>query len=178
MIVWCIFILMCLFVLLLVLAYIKFASLTKRIKKNWQTLDSLLRYRTQYIAALSLYGGTLPQESHVHLEQLNTVHTHATPSLPLDKRALYEAQISAAFTKILDELSKQNQLKADPAFQKLRDNILHAQAKIQRAQTRYNSSAREFNMISSIIPLNLITAMFEMAPAEYFELPIPSDIKK
>lgn len=177
MVIWCIFILMCLFVLLLVLAYIKFALLIRRIKKNWQTLDSLLKYRTQYMAALSLYGASLQEECRAELEQLNTANNQLKSTLSVGQRALHEAQVSDAFNKILDKLTQQPQLKEDGSFQKLQENIHHAEAKIQRAQKRYNSAAREFNMISSIIPLNLITAMFEMEPFECFEIP-EADIKK
>ena len=170
MVIWCIFILMCLFVLLLVLAYIKFALLTRRINKNWQALDSLLRYRTQFISALSLYGASLQEEAHAYLTQLNTAHENLKTARSVAQRAAEEAQISDAFNKILAKLSQQTELKQDNAFTKLQENIQHAETKIQRAQKRYNNSAQEFNMISSIIPLNLITAMFEMAPFECFEI--------
>ena len=74
--------------------------------------------------------------------------------------------------------AQQPDLQTDPSFLKLQENILHAENKIQRAQKRYNSSALEFNMISSIIPLNIITAMFEMAPFECFEIPTAREATK
>ena len=99
MVIWCVFILMCLFVLLLVLAYVKFALLTRRIKKNWQLLDSLLRYRTQYIAALSLYGASLQEEGRAVLQQLSTAHENLKITRSVPERAQGEACISDAFQK-------------------------------------------------------------------------------
>ena len=55
------------------------------------------------------------------------------------------------------------------SFSRLRDNVIKAEGKVQRSKRKYNSAARDFNTITSIIPLNLIAVIFELSPYEYFD---------
>ena len=55
------------------------------------------------------------------------------------------------------------------SFAQLRENIIKAEGKVQRSKRKYNSAARDFNTVTAVIPLNLIAAVFELSPYEYFD---------
>ena len=64
---------------------------------------------------------------------------------------------------------KHPELKTDEHFLKLQKSIIYAEGKVQSAKKKYNSAARDFNTIATIIPLNFVAKMFEFEPYEYFD---------
>ena len=166
MLVWFLFGAMCLFVLLLGVAYWRFASLNSKTQAAWNKLDQLLKYRAEFIPGASLAAASLPELDREFSYKLSSLSIHGNS---LQERASYEAQITQAFQKLFSALQAHPELSQEEYLTKLCNNIRQTENKIQRAKNKYNSLAHTFNTMAIIIPLNLIVQMFEMEPYEYFD---------
>ena len=71
--------------------------------------------------------------------------------------------------KIFTAVQNNTALQQDPQFIKLQRALILAEHHAERAKRRYNSAVRDFNTLAHTIPLNLLAAMFELAPQEYFD---------
>lgn len=169
MVVWFLFGAMCVLVLIFILAYFKFASLSKQTQKAWQQLDHQLKFRMEFIPSLALSAASLSELDREFAYQLSSFKMPNPQKLSLKERVEHEAKLTHAFQTVFEAASKHPELTNDEHFSKLKDSIVQSEQKIQRAKKKYNSTAHTFNIITTVIPLNLIAKMFEMEPYDYFD---------
>ena len=169
MIVWFIFGAMCMLVVLLIVAYLKFSSLNNQAQKAWQQLDHQLKFRTELIPNVALSAASVTSLDRDFVYHLSALKKPLSPQAPLKDRCAYEAQISQAFEKVFQAATHQADLAQEEHFSKLKHSIQQAEKNILRAKKKYNSTAHTFNLMTSLIPLNLIAYMFEMTPYDYFD---------
>ena len=169
MITWFLFGAMCLGVVFFLAACWKLNRLHTQTKAAFDQLQNHLKNRAEFVHILSLTAGALPQLDPQVLSKLQTLRQTAAHTPVLSQRAEQEQQIAQLFASIFQAAQNNPQLTQNETFVKLKNNILKANQKVQRSTRKYNQSARDFNLVSSIIPLNLIAAIFELSPYAYFE---------
>lgn len=179
MIIWFLFGAMCMLVVLFMLAYWKFTALNKTAKEAWQKLDFNMKNRAELIPSLALSAAAFEELERAFIYELSALKDACKNAATLRERVEKESDITLKFKKVFTAAQKHPELKTDEHFLKLQESIIRAEGKVQRAKKRYNSAARDFNTITSIIPLNLIATMFEMEPYEYFDFdPSLSEVMK
>lgn len=169
MVIWFIFGAMCMLVVLLILAYLKFVALNQAAQAAWQKLDFNMKNRAELIPVLALSAASFSELDRPFIYQLSALKDSCKKAPSLKERVACESEITQKFKKVFTAAMHHPELKKDAHFLKLQQNIIQAEGKVQRAKKKYNSAARDFNTITSIIPLNLIAEMFEFAPYEYFD---------
>ena len=169
MVVWFLFGAMCVLVIVLILAYFKFASLSKQTQKAWQQLDHQLKFRMEFIPSIALSAASLSELDREFVYQLSAFKMPNPQKLTLRERVEHEGKLTRAFQKVFEAAKNHPELATDEHFSKLKDSIMQSEQKIQRAKKKYNSTAHTFNIITTVIPLNLIAKMFEMEPYAYFD---------
>ena len=167
--IWFLFGAMCMLVVLLMLAYLKFVSLNKAAKDAWQKLDFNMKNRAELIPILALSAASFEELDRTFIYCLSSLKDSCRNAPTLKDRVACESEITQKFKKVFTAAMHHPELKNDAHFLKLQQNIIQAEGKVQRAKKKYNSAARDFNTIASIIPLNLIAQMFEFEPYEYFD---------
>ena len=178
MIIWFIFGAMCMLVLLLMLAYLKFVSLNKAAAAAWQKLDFNMKNRAELIPTLALSAASFEELDRTFVYELSALKDSCRNAATLQERVKCESEITQKFKKVFTAAMHHPETKQNEHFSKLRENIIQAECKVQRAKKKYNSAARDFNTITSIIPLNLIAQMFEFEPYEYFDFDTSVDDAK
>lgn len=169
MIIWFLFGAMCMLVILLMLAYLKFVSLNNAAKKAWQKLDFNMKNRAELIPSLALSAAAFSELERPFIYEFSAMKDACKNARTLQERVICENEITRRFKKVFTAAMKHPELKTDKHFLKLQKSIIHAEGKVQRAKKKYNSAARDFNTVAGIIPLNLIAKMFEFEPYEYFD---------
>lgn len=167
--IWFLFGAMCMLVILLMLAYLKFVSLNNAAKEAWQKLDFNMKNRAELIPSLALSAAAFDNLDRAFIYELSALKDSCRNAPTLKERVACESEITQKFKKVFTAAMQHPELKTDAHFVKLQQNIIQAEGKVQRAKKKYNSAARDFNTIASIIPLNLIVQMFEFSPYEYFD---------
>lgn len=167
--IWFLFGAMCTLVVLLMLAYLKFVSLNKAAKKAWQQLDFNMKNRAELIPSLALSAAAFEELERSFIYELSALKDSCKHARTLQARVACESEITQKLKKVFTAAMRHPEFKTDEYFLKLQQNIIQAEGKVQRAKKKYNSAARDFNTITSIIPLNIIAQMFEFEPYEYFD---------
>ena len=173
MISWFLFGVMCMLVVLFVAASWKLLQLSHQVKQAWYQLENNLKNRAELMDTLVVSVDTWEELDRAFIKKLAQLKTRCRQTATLQERARCERQVTQSFKKIFTAAFNHPELSQDNAFVSLRENIIKAQGKVQRSQRKYNSLAREFNLIASIIPLNVIARMFELDEFEYFD-PAPA----
>lgn len=169
MIIWFLFGAMCTLVVLFLAAYWKFMQLNRAAQSAWQQLENNLKNRDELIPALALCAAAFNELDRTFVEQLYRLKETCHQSTVLKERALHEEQITQAFKQVFTAAQNHPDLTSNDSFARLRENVIKAEGKVQRSKRKYNTAARDFNTITSIIPLNLIAILFELSPYDYFD---------
>ncbi len=169
MIIWFLFGAMCMLILLFLAAYWKFMQLNSVAKNAWQQLENNLKNRAELIPTLALSAAAFDELDRAFIEKLNHLKEACRQTVDLPQRVTQEEQVTQAFKKVFTAAQNHPELQTNEVFQRLQQNVIKAEAKVQRSKRKYNSAARDFNIITSIIPLNLIAILFELSPYEYFD---------
>lgn len=167
MIVWFLFGAMCMLVVLWLWAYFELASLNKSARISWERLDDKMKHRMELLPGLALYAASLPELDRARLQAQQKQILE--PTLTFKQRVEREGMVTQFFKEIFTVALQHPETEKDTHFIHLKDSIAHAETNVQKAKKAYNSAAHKFNMISTIIPINLVTAVFEMQPYEYFD---------
>ena len=151
MLIWFLFGAMCMGVVLFGLAYLKFVSLNKAAQNAWQKLDNNMKNRAELIPVLALSAASFSELDREFIYELSHMKEACRTAQTLQERVAKENEITQKFKKVFTAAMK------------------HAEGKVQSAKKKYNSAARDFNTIATIIPLNFVAKMFEFEPYEYFD---------
>lgn len=176
MVVWFVFGAMCALVILLGLAYLKFASLNNEVKKAWQQLDHQLKFRTELIPSVALSAAAFSELEREFIYQMSALKNPLPPHPALAARVAYEAQVTQAFRRVLEVARQHPELQTDEHFTKLKLSVAQAEKHIQQAKKKYNSTAHTFNIVTSVIPLNWLANLCEMPPYDYFDFEVSSPL--
>ena len=169
MIIWFLFGAMCMLVVLFLAAYWKFMQLNNAAKTAWQQLENNLKNRAELIPTLALAATSFEELDREFLQALQQLKEICRQPSPLTQRVAHEDEVTKAFKKVFTAAQNHPEVTMHESFSRLRDNVIKAEGKVQRSKRKYNSAARDFNTITSIIPLNLIAVLFELSPYEYFD---------
>ena len=167
MIIWFLFGAMCMLVVLWLWAYFQLSSLNKAARKSWEQLDSKMKHRLELLPGLVLYAASLPELDRAQLQAQQKQILE--PTLSFKQRVERESMVTEFFKEIFTAALKQPGADQDVNLIHLKESIIHAENSVQRAKKTYNSSAHKFNLISSLIPMHLVSTVFEMEPYEYFD---------
>jgi LemA protein len=144
-------------------------SLNNIAKTAWQHLDNNMKNRAELIPSLSLSAAAFEELDRTFIYELSHMKETCRQAKNLQERVMCENEITQKFKKVFTVAMNHPEMKEDEHFQKLQESIILAEKKVQSSKRKYNSAARDFNTITSIIPLNLIAKMFELDPYQYFD---------
>lgn len=169
MIAWFLFGFMCALVGIFAVAYAKFITLNKAVKRSWLRLDVSLKNRWDLLPSVSLLAAgveNLPQETSLKLQALKEKCDFCRS---LDKRIESEQEISQTLRQIFKAAYTDTKIAEQEIFQHLFKRILSHEKRIQGCTKRYNNAARDLNTLAEIIPLNIIAKAMEIKEVPYFE---------
>lgn len=169
MIIWFIFGFMCAFVILCVLAYFKFLSLHKTVKRTWLRLDISLKNRRDMLPNLSLIAAAFDQEDRSFSTELNHLKEKILFCNDIEKRIRCEEEISKHLRQLFTLACKSPDFKQDEHFQHIRKKLSSLEGRVQSCKKRYNSAVRDFNTLADIFPLNIIVNVLEFKRFSYFD---------
>ena len=156
MVIWSIFTLMCLFVVLLGVAYWKFTAMSQQAQQAWKTLDQALRYRADFIPPLTLASSSIESLDRNLLSRLQTLQQEVKKARPLSQRIHCETEITESFKTIFTAVAQHPEIAQNDSFNQLQQSIIQAEGKVRRAQKKYNQTARKYSIhiIECLHPLS------------------------
>ena len=89
---------------------------------------------------------------------------------PPGERALDESAVSVTLQRLLVLVEQRPALKQDPAFQKLRKQLVDVEEHLQACRRAYNRNAKDLNRRSQSFPVNVLAGREATARRDAFEL--------
>ncbi|MBQ8843938.1 MAG: LemA family protein [Elusimicrobiaceae bacterium] len=169
MLAWFIFGFMCALVILCILAYFKFMSLHKAVKRAWLRLDVSLKNRRDMLPNLSLIAAAFDQEDRSFSAELNMLKEKVFLCNNIDSRISCEEEISKHLRQLFTLACKSPDFAKDEHFQHIRKKLSSLEGRVQSCKKRYNSAVRDFNTLADIFPLSIIAKILEFGKFTYFD---------
>lgn len=166
------------FVLLLVIVFLAFFvigtynSLIKariRIKEAWADIDVQLKRRYDLIPNLvETVKGYASHEKET-LEKVTALRNKAMSSTGKEKMEA-ENQLSDTLKSLFAVVENYPELKANQNFLNLQKELIDTEDKIQAARRFYNGNVRDYNIMLSVFPKNIVASIFGFKPEPLFEV--------
>ena len=160
---------LCALVILISACYAKFEALRRQVIRVKCKLDAHLQKRRNLVPPLALTAAGLAE--------LGTSFSYALQQLPekaaradsLAKQAAFEIDLSKALRELFTVAAKHPELQKDAYFQRLYQDLVRTENRIQYAKRRYNSAVRDYSTLTGVVPLNVLAGLLEFKPFEYFD---------
>ena len=169
MIIWFLFGFMFAFLVIFAVAYFKFISLHKAVKRRWMRLDISLKNRKDLLSSIALLAAALPNLD----KNIATALNKAKDQLPfcntIVKRAETEIEISKYLAQIFAAAKAQPAFAQHIQFLHLCQAVSSYENRIESYKRKYNSAVRDFNTLAEVIPLNILVKILEFEKFEYFD---------
>ena len=147
--------------------YNKGVGLKNYVEEAFSTMDVYLKKRWDVISNLvESVKGYAKHEATI----LNELRSKSYGSMSNDEKIEANAQISAMTPKIFALAEAYPDLKANENFGKLMDNLKAIEDDIAHSRKYYNGTVRELNNYCSFFPTNILSSMFGITKAKFFEI--------
>ena len=160
---------LCALAVALVACYFKFAALHKQVLKIQNKLDMQLRKRRNLIPPLALTAAGLPELGASFSYSLQQLPDQALRAGSLAKQAAVEIDLSKALHELFAAAAKHPEFQKDAYFQRLYQDLIRTENRIQYTKRRYNSAVRDYNTLTGVVPLNVLAGLLDFKPFEYFD---------
>lgn len=136
-----------------------FSTMDVYLKKRWDMLPNL-------VETVKGYAG---HESSV-LKEVTELRSKSYSSMTDDEKINTNAQLGGLTNKLLMLQETYPDLKANENFNKLMDELTSLENDIARSRKYYNGTVRELNNFVDYFPTNIISAVFGIKKAKFFEI--------
>jgi LemA protein len=140
-----------------------------KVKESWAQIDVQLKRRYDLIPNLvETCKGYMKHEQQV-LENIAKARAGLISGNPREAAAA-DAQVSMGLRGLFAVAENYPDLKANTNFNKLHDELTETENAVSYSRQGYNASVLQYNNKTEMIPTNIIAAMFNFKPAEFFEV--------
>ena len=138
---------------------------------SWSGIDTELKRRYDLIPNLvEVVRGYARYENSVLLSvteaRAKAVASTGSPAT----QAIDENNLVMSLRQLFGVVEKYPDLKASQQFLNLQSELTNTEDRIQAARRFFNGNVRDFNTIVQSFPSNIIAAVFNFTPAEFFEI--------
>jgi LemA protein len=151
--------------------YNQLVGLRNYIRNSWSNIDTELKRRYDLIPALvETVKGYTAHEAGV-LERVTQMRARCVASRGRPaEQAADERQLVHELQQLLAVAENYPNLKADAQFAALHKELVNTEDRIQAARRFFNGNVRDYRVKRESFPSNLVAALFNFGPEEYFSV--------
>ncbi|GIW72012.1 MAG: LemA family protein [Planctomycetota bacterium] len=147
-----------------------------KVDASWAQIEVQLKRRHDLIPNLvETCKGYMKHEREV-LENIARARSGLLSGNPAEA-AQANAQLNAGLRSLMAVVENYPELKADENFHKLHEELTQTENAISHARQDYNAAVLQYNNQTQMIPSNIVAAMFNFKPREFFEVEAPEERK-
>ena len=140
------------------------------VEEGWSNIDVQLRRRAELIPNLvELVKGYSDYEKRV-LENVTRLRTEGQQATDLRQRESSENALTDQIKGLFAVAERYPDLKADRNFLGLQKQLSDIEDQIQMARRYYNGATRNYNILSTVFPPNVVAGVFGFGGAEFFQI--------
>jgi LemA protein len=154
----------------IIVMYNGLVALRNRVEEAWSDITVQLKRRLDLIPNLvETVKGYASHEKEV-FQKVTEARANALNAQGVVETAKAENRFEAALKSLFAVAENYPQLRATENFQKLQDELVDTEDKIQASRRFYNGGVRDLNTKIEQFPSNIIAGMFGFKKREFFEL--------
>jgi LemA protein len=155
----------------MLVAYARFTALRARVQRAWDDVEAALRERHKLVPTLV---DTVRRHARHEMRLLDTAMSLNLMAMAVhreaDAQAVTEQALEGVVRQVVAAGDRQPELRWDPAFRALEQQLSEIDARIQDLRGVYNAETRSFDRLVQTFPTLIIAHMFGFAAEPYFEL--------
>ena len=157
--------------------YNQFIRLSNMLKEAWSGIDVQLKRRWDLIPNLveTVKGYSIHEKS--VFEQVTKARAQSISAQGIDEKSRAEAGLSGALKTLFAVAESYPELKANENFIALQKELSTIEDEIQLSRRYYNGTVRNYTIMRTAFPSNIIANMAHFGPEPYFELSIEDERK-
>ena len=150
-------------------SYNSLATKREETEEKLSVIDVQLKRRADLIPNLvNTVKGYAKHETEA-IDAVTEARTKYGSAGTTEEKAMADAQLSSAISRLLVIAEAYPDLKADANFRQLSDELAGTENRIAVARKDYNEAAKEYNNNTIKFPSNIIAGMFGFEKVTYFE---------
>ena len=154
-------------VIYLLWAYNRLVVHRNRIRNAWAQIDVQLRRRSELVPNLvACVKGYIAHEREVLTSIAEIRRQTAIAGHNIAARARAESNLAQSLLAVTAEAEPQ--LRADPNFLALAEELRSTENRIAFARQHYNDSVMRYNTAVASLPINVVARLFDFSPATMF----------
>ena len=159
-----------LLVVVLVAMYNSLVSLRDQVRNSWARIDVQWKRRHDLIPNLvETVKGYAGHEKEA-LENVTRARAQAVSAEGVGPQSQAEKMLTAALGRLMFVVEPYPDLKANPNFLSLQEELTSTENKIGLARQAYNDTVIRFNTKIQSVPTNIVAGMLNFTEEEFFEL--------
>jgi len=155
-------------VLLIVYFFNSLISLKTRAQGALADIDVQLKKRHDLIPNLVEVVKGYSKFERETLEKIVSLRNQAQGASGLSEKAGKEEALGKALGRLIAVAENYPALKANEQYLSLQTNLVAVENDLEHARRYYNAVVRDFNTLSLSFPQNLVAAIFQFKPLEFF----------
>lgn len=153
-----------------IMAYNRFIRLHTMLKEAWSGIEVQLKRRYDLIPNLvSTVKGYSVHEKTI-FEDIAKYRAESIGASGAEEKATAEAGLSGALKTLFAVAENYPDLKANQNFIELQAQLTAIEDEVQLARRYYNGTVRNYNVLCTIFPSNIVAGIAGFQPAEFFEV--------
>ncbi|MBZ5516531.1 MAG: LemA family protein [Acidobacteriia bacterium] len=166
---WALGILLTAILIYFIFAYNGLVRLRVRSDAAWADIDVQLKRRHDLIPNLVETVKGYAAHERTTFERVTVARAQALTASGPAARAQAEDSLTQALRGLFAVAENYPQLRAVQSFTQLQSQISEIEDQIQLARRYYNAVVRDLNIRCAQLPTNLVAALFNFSPREFFE---------
>jgi LemA protein len=155
----------------LVATYNRFVRLRQHIRESWSDIDVELKRRYELIPNLVETVRGYTEHERGTLQKVVELRDKALRSRgSAASQAVDESALLIGLKGLFAVVENYPELKADTHFLALQKELANTEDRIAAARRFFNGNVRDLNVLRDSFPASVISGMFSVKPATYFEL--------
>lgn len=140
------------------------------VRNAWAQIDVQLKRRHDLIPNLVETVKGYAAHERETLDSVVQARARAVAAQGVGERALAERELGGALGRLMLVVEQYPDLKANQNFLALQEELTSTENKIGFARQYYNDSVMKYNTRIQSVPTNLVAAMCNFRPEDFFEL--------
>ncbi len=144
-------------------------ALRNHIRESWSGVDTELKRRYELIPNLVATVQAYATHERAVLEKVTSLRDRCAANHgPVARQAADESQLVDELRHLLAVIEAYPDLKADAGFQRVQEELITTENRIQVARRFYNGNVRDYRNKRESFPSSLVASLFGFGPEEFF----------
>ncbi len=140
-----------------------------RVDTAWSDIDVQLQRRHDLVPRLVKAVDQYAKYERATLEAVTELRAEAMQQIDVRARGKVEEKLGAGLGRLIALAESYPDLKANENFLNLQNELVETENYLQFARRYYNGSVRDYNTMTESVPSNIVAALFNFSPREFFQ---------